>query len=63
MTEIAAPAIAQQPERTGFRRLMLFFALVYLAEGVCQSDGLSVVPLIDRDGTFGLRDGHERQTQ
>src|SRR5207237_10916708 len=45
MTEIAAPAIAQQSERTGFRRLMLFFALVYLAEGVCQSDGLIAQPL------------------
>ena len=45
MTEVAAPAIAQQPERTGFRRLMLFFALVYLAEGVCQSDGLIAQPL------------------
>lgn len=45
MTEVAAPAIAQQPERADIRRLMLFFALVYLAEGVCQSDGLIAQPL------------------
>lgn len=45
MTDAAAPAIAQQPERAGLRRLMLFFALVYLAEGVCQSDGIIAQPL------------------
>ncbi len=32
-------------ERPGLRRLMLFFAVVYLAEGICQSDGLIAQPL------------------
>src|SRR5207248_1390790 len=47
MTEAAATATAtaEQPERAELRRLMLFFALVYLAEGVCQSDGLIAQPL------------------
>jgi MFS family permease len=46
MTEIAATgALPRETERAGFRRLMLFFALVYVAEGICQSDGLIAQPL------------------
>ncbi len=46
MTEITAvPALAEDRERSETRRLMLFFAVVYLAEGICQSDGLIAQPL------------------
>ena len=46
MSEIAAaPALAPRAERNGTRRLLLFFAAVYLAEGICQSDGLIAQPL------------------
>ncbi|MDE2474312.1 MAG: hypothetical protein KGO48_04630, partial [Alphaproteobacteria bacterium] len=46
MSEIAAaPALARGAERNGTKRLMLFFAAVYLAEGICQSDGLIAQPL------------------
>ena len=46
MTEIAAiPGLAARNERIELRRLMLFFALVYLVEGICQSDGLIAQPL------------------
>ena len=46
MTDIAATPLAQGHERRAdVRRLMLFFALVYLTEGICQSDGLISQPL------------------
>lgn len=46
MTEIAAaPGFTRTAERSGTKRLMLFFAAVYLAEGICQSDGLISQPL------------------
>jgi hypothetical protein len=46
MAEIAATGpLPRTTQRAGFRRLMLFFALVYVAEGVCQSDGLIAQPL------------------
>ena len=46
MSEIAAaPSLRNQTERAGIRRLMLFFALVYLTEGIGQSDGLIAQPL------------------
>lgn len=46
MSEIAAaPALARSAERNGTKRLLLFFAAVYLAEGICQSDGLIAQPL------------------
>jgi MFS family permease len=46
MSEIAAtPAPRTQTEQTGVKRLMLFFALVYLTEGIGQSDGLIAQPL------------------
>ncbi|HEX5278458.1 MAG TPA: MFS transporter [Micropepsaceae bacterium] len=46
MSEIAAaPAFARTAEGSGTKRLMLFFAAVYLAEGICQSDGLISQPL------------------
>ena len=46
MSEIAAAPIYRRPaERAGIKRLMLFFALVYLAEGIGQSDGLIAQPL------------------
>jgi MFS family permease len=46
MTEMAAThALAPDTERSGVRRLMVFFAVVYLAEGICQSDGLISQPL------------------
>ena len=46
MTEITATqALAPEIERSGVRRLMVFFAAVYLAEGICQSDGLISQPL------------------
>src|SRR5438105_13631324 len=45
MTEAAAAPAFMSPERAEFRRVMLFFALVYLAEGIWQSDGLISQPL------------------
>jgi len=46
MTEIAAvQVIAPETERSTVKRLMVFFAAVYLAEGICQSDGLISQPL------------------
>ena len=46
MTEITATqALTLDTERSEVRRLMLFFAVVYLAEGICQSDGLISQPL------------------
>ena len=46
MSEIATlPALTRDIEPAGTRRLMLFFAVVYLAEGICQSDGLIAQPL------------------
>jgi MFS family permease len=46
MTEIAAvQVIAPETERSAVKRLMVFFAAVYLAEGICQSDGLISQPL------------------
>ena len=46
MSEIAAaPVLAGGAERNGTKRLLLFFAAVYLAEGICQSDGLISQPL------------------
>ncbi len=46
MTDIAAtPVLARSAERNGMKRLLLFFAAVYLAEGICQSDGLISQPL------------------
>lgn len=46
MSDIAAaPALARSAGQNGTRRLMLFFAAVYLAEGICQSDGLIAQPL------------------
>src|ERR1051326_5685274 len=46
MTEIAAtPEAASPPQRADFKRLMVFFALVYLVEGIGQSDGLISQPL------------------
>src|SRR5579871_6266738 len=38
-------AFGPDTERSGFRKLMVFFAVVYVAEGVCQSDGLIAQPL------------------
>lgn len=47
MTEIAVtPEAASPPQRTDFKRLMVFFALVYLVEGIGQSDGLISQPSI-----------------
>ena len=46
MSEI--PAISVLPtteQRTGIKRLMVFFALVYLTEGLGQTDGLIAQPL------------------
>jgi MFS family permease len=46
MTEIAATPEIQSPAlRADFKRLMLFFALVYVVEGIGQSDGLISQPL------------------
>ena len=46
MTEIAATqALAPETEQSRVRRLMVFFAVIYLAEGICQSDGLISQPL------------------
>jgi len=51
MTEIAATSedatseAAPQPQRADFKRLMVFFALVYVVEGIGQSDGLISQPL------------------
>ena len=46
MTEIAATAeVASPPQRADFRRLMAFFALVYVVEGIGQADGLISQPL------------------
>jgi len=46
MTEIAAAQEASSPpQRADFRRLMAFFALVYLVEGIGQADGLISQPL------------------
>lgn len=46
MTDIAAaPVLARGAGRNGTKRLMVFFAAVYLAEGICQSDGLIAQPL------------------
>jgi MFS family permease len=45
MSEIAIPALRSQTERADIKRLMLFFALVYLTEGIGQSDGLIAQPL------------------
>jgi MFS family permease len=46
MTEIAATAeAAPLPQRADFRRLMAFFALVYVVEGIGQADGLISQPL------------------
>ncbi|HXI99778.1 MAG TPA: MFS transporter [Micropepsaceae bacterium] len=46
MSEIAAaPIFRDEADRAGIKRLMLFFALVYLTEGIGQSDGLIAQPL------------------
>jgi hypothetical protein len=46
MTEATVvDAAAPETGHFGFRRLMVFFAVVYLAEGICQSDGLIGQPL------------------
>ena len=45
MTEIAAPALREPAKQADLKRLMLFFALVYLTEGIGQSDGLISQPL------------------
>src|SRR5215467_15040987 len=46
MTEITATPLAHTDDsRADVRRLMLFFALVYATEGICQSDGLIAQPL------------------
>jgi MFS family permease len=45
MTEIAAAAPRAETDEAGIKRLMLFFALVYLTEGIGQSDGLISQPL------------------
>ena len=45
MTEIAATASPALTKQSDFKRLMLFFALVYLTEGIGQSDGLINQPL------------------
>jgi MFS family permease len=46
MTEIAATSeVTSPPRRADFKRLMLFFALVYVVEGIGQSDGLISQPL------------------
>jgi MFS family permease len=46
MVDIAATeALPTATERSSVRRLMVFFAAVYLAEGICQSDGLISQPL------------------
>src|SRR5215467_14762210 len=51
MTEIAATSeaatsdVASPTQRADFKRLMLFFALVYVVEGIGQSDGLISQPL------------------
>ena len=46
MTEITTtPALIESSERNDTRRLMVFFAVVYLAEGMCQSDGVIAQPL------------------
>ena len=45
MTEIATAPVLAPDEQAGTSRLMLFFALVFLTEGICQSDGLIAQPL------------------
>ena len=46
MTEVAATPLVQPEERRAdIRRLMLFFALAYAVDGICQSDGLIAQPL------------------
>src|SRR5262245_9854491 len=46
MTDIAAePLVRTEEQQADIKRLMLFFALVYLTEGICQSDGLIAQPL------------------
>jgi len=46
MTEISAAALLRTPDqRAGIKRLMIFFALVYFAEGMCQNDGIIAQPL------------------
>jgi len=46
MTGIAVTPLVRSPaQRTDFKRLMLFFALVYVVEGIGQSDGLISQPL------------------
>lgn len=46
MSEIAATEeVASPPQRADFKRLMLFFALVYVVEAIGQSDGLISQPL------------------
>lgn len=46
MSELSALAVPlPDAADDGTRRLMLFFAVVYLAEGFCQSDGLIAQPL------------------
>src|SRR5205809_6621704 len=47
MTEIAATPEVHSPaaSRSDFKRLMLFFALVYVVEGIGQADGLIAQPL------------------
>ena len=46
MTEILAPSVLPAAgQRADIKRLMIFFALVYLAEGIGQTDGLVAQPL------------------
>ena len=46
MSEIAATSeVTSPPQRADFKRLMLFFALVYVVEAIGQSDGLISQPL------------------
>jgi hypothetical protein len=45
MTEIAAPPLPASARSAGVRRLVIFFALVYFAEGMGQTDGIISQPL------------------
>src|SRR5262245_42754072 len=46
MSELTIPAaLPISEQRTAIKRLMIFFALVYLAEGIGQTDGLIAQPL------------------
>src|SRR5215470_20415709 len=44
-SEAATSEAASPPQRADFKRLMLFFALVYVVEGIGQADGLISQPL------------------